>query len=407
MYKVLIADDEDIIRRGLAGMVSQYEGLEVSSLAEDGEIALEQARLTHPDLMLVDINMPFMDGFDLIRTAKAILPDVEIVIVTGYDDFPFAQKALQLGVSDYIVKPVMEEPFFKVLDKTMERLNRKAEANKYLNWLTRQIKQNRPAMVNDFFRSWLQNGMDAFEVKERMQYLDIRLPSPYCVTLLYFQGEPSEAKESDVKDWDTGLLLYGCEHMIREASAPYCEIFTFKPEEGALAIISPVLEPRQSEEWKKKMVLPVEEYFPVKIGLIQRQGTSVSEFPEVVEQTMQERRAHQHYSKVVANAIDLIHRRLSCCEFSLQAAADLLFVNPQHLSRLFHRETGETFGSYLTKQRIKEAMRLLQNQNLKMYEISRRTGYSSQHYFSNAFKRIIGISPAEYRKNMLEWRHTK
>ena len=235
MYKVLIADDEDIIRRGLAGMVSQYEGLEVSSLAEDGEIALEQARLTHPDLMLVDINMPFMDGFDLIRTAKAILPDVEIVIVTGYDDFPFAQKALQLGVSDYIVKPVMEEPFFKVLDKTMERLNRKAEANKYLNWLTRQIKQNRPAMVNDFFRSWLQNGMDAFEVKERMQYLDIRLPSPYCVTLLYFQGEPSEAKESDVKDWDTGLLLYGCEHMIREASAPYCEIFTFKPEEGALA----------------------------------------------------------------------------------------------------------------------------------------------------------------------------
>ena len=69
MYKVLIADDEDIIRRGLASMVGQYGRLEVVALAEDGEIALELANQTHPDLMLVDINMPFLDGFEFIQAA--------------------------------------------------------------------------------------------------------------------------------------------------------------------------------------------------------------------------------------------------------------------------------------------------------------------------------------------------
>lgn len=111
MYKILIADDEDIIRRGLAGMVTQHPGLEVAALAEDGEMALEQAAQVRPDLMLVDINMPFLNGFEFIQEAKKLLPDVEIIIVTGYDDFTFVQKALQMGVSDYVLKPIMSSPF--------------------------------------------------------------------------------------------------------------------------------------------------------------------------------------------------------------------------------------------------------------------------------------------------------
>lgn len=120
-----------------------------------------------------------------------------------------------------------------------------------------------------------------------------------------------------------------------------------------------------------------------------------------MEQAIQEYKAHQRYSEPVTRAIELINRNWGDCEFSLQSAADALYVTPQHLSRVFHRETGDTFGARLTGKRMREAMRLLQDQNLKMYEIARRTGYSSQHYFSSAFKRVLGISPAEYRKNIL------
>lgn len=177
MYKVLIADDEDIIRRGLAGMVSQHDQLEVVAQAEYGEVALEEANRTEPDIMLVDINMPFLNGLDFIHEAKALLPDAEIIIVTGYDDFAFVQKAIQLGVSDYVLKPIMEEPFFEVLDKTIARLDSRNHSRKYLEWLTRQIETNRPAMINDFFRSWLQNSLE-YPFSMQMVLLSFRTARP-------------------------------------------------------------------------------------------------------------------------------------------------------------------------------------------------------------------------------------
>lgn len=203
MYKILIADDEDIIRRGLAGMVAQHPKLEVAALAEDGEIALEKAEETRPDLMLVDINMPFVDGFDFIKSVKTLLPDAEIIIVTGYDDFAFARRALRLGVSDYLLKPIMEEPFFTVLDKAVERLDNREKSRKYLDWLTRQLEQHRPAMVNDFFRRWLRGGMDQLEVEDRMRYLGIQIPTPYWVTILHLRSDP--AQDASLVDWEPEL----------------------------------------------------------------------------------------------------------------------------------------------------------------------------------------------------------
>lgn len=401
MYKVLIADDEDIIRRGLAGMIAQYPGLEVVAQAEDGELALEEAEKAHPDLMLVDINMPFLNGFEFIKAAKELLPDAEIIIVTGYDDFAFVQKAIQMGVSDYLLKPIMEEPFFTVLKKAVNRLDSRNSSKKYMEWLTRQMEQNRPALINDFFRSWLRNSMDPLEITDRMQYLKIQIPSPYRLTILHLRSDPSQ--EVSIADWDMDLLLYGCENIAQEILSPYCQtLLVFRMENGALAIVSEVLDQLQWEQLLDALVSPLEANLHVKVDLVQRQGGDLSAFPEVLDEAMEEYRAHQRYSEVVVNTIRMIDKQWGDSMFSLQMAADALHVTPNYLSRVFHRETGDTFGSCLAGKRIREAMRLLQNPNLKMYEVAEKTGYSSQHYFSNAFKRVLGISPAEYRKNILE-----
>lgn len=400
MYKILIADDEDIIRRGLAGMVGQYAGLEVAALAEDGEAALEKAKQVEPDLMLVDINMPFMNGFEFIREAKKLLPDIEIVIVTGYDDFAFVKQALQLGVADYLLKPIMEEPLFKVLDEAVARLDKKAKSRKYMKWLTDQMEQNRPAMLNDFFRSWLRDDMDQLEITDRMQYLNIRIPIPYSVTILHLRSDPRQIDR--FADQDTDLLLYGCENIAKEVLSPYGQTLVFRTEWNALVIISEVFPQQQWEELARELTAPIEEYLRIKADLVRYRGDNILEFPDVFEQAMQEYRARQRYSDVVANTISMIEKEYGNSGFSLQTVAGLLYVTPQYLSRIFHRETGGTFGAYLTGKRIKEAMRLLQNPDLKMYEISEKTGYNSQYYFSNSFKRALGISPAEYRKAVLE-----
>lgn len=400
MYKVLIADDEDIIRRGLAGMVAKVPQLEVAAQAEDGEIALEKAKEVRPDLMLVDINMPFLDGLEFIRESRKILPDAVIVIITGYDDFEFIQKALQLGVVDYILKPIMEDPFFKVLDKAIAQLDSMSRSKKYMAWLTRQMEQHRPSMVNDFFHSWLRNGMDWLEIEDRMHYLKIQIPMPYWVTILHLRRDLDQ--QAGMSDWDDDLLFFGCSNITQEVFEPYGPIWTFRTEDGALAVVSRVLPQSEWDALTQKLIPPIEECLCAKVELVQRRGTQLLEFPDVVDQAIQEYKSCHRYSDMVVKAMNIINSQWGDSELTLQSVADSLYITPQYLSRLFRQETGNTFGAYLTKKRINEAMRFLQNQNLKMYEIAQKTGYTSQHYFSNAFKKALGISPAEYRKNILD-----
>lgn len=401
MYKVLIADDEDIIRNGLAGLVSGYPGLEVAALAEDGETALEKARETQPDLLLVDINMPFLNGFEFIEHSRAILPDAQIVIVTGYDNFEFVQKALQLGVADYLLKPVMEGPLHAMLDRVIARLDAAEKNRKYLAWLTEQIEQNRPAMIGDFFRRWLRSNMDPVEAEERMRYLRIEIPSPFCMSLLCPESDPERNLQTAVGDLDDDLLYFGCENIAREVFADCGDVICFQTEDGSLAVISRACEEEAWKELSDRLVSLIEERLHMKVSLLRKDGAAPDDLPEVYDALTREAQTMRHTSAPVLQVIGLVNDRWWDSELSLMSAAEAVALSPQYLSRLFRRETGSTFGSFLAKKRITEAMRMLQNSRLKMYEIAEKTGYTSQHYFSSAFKKELGISPAEYRRMIM------
>ena len=402
MYKVLIADDEDIIRRGLAGMVSQHKRLQVAALAEDGEIALKLAEGAKPDVMLVDINMPFMNGFEFIAEIQKILPDAMIVIVTGYDDFEFVQKALQLGVADYILKPVMEEPFFAVLDKVVSRLDGLRKSRKYLSWIEEQMEQNRPNMINAFFIQWLEGRLDRVEIKERMSYLKIRMPEPYMLTIVNLRDNNELDCMQRGTDWDDNLLYFGCRNITEEVLSTCTGAICFRTEEGAMAVITEELPEEQAKEVLDRLISLLEENLYVKAEVTQARGERLSDFPDIFDGAMDKLKEQRQYSDTVLKAVSCIEEQWSSRELSLQAVADSLYITPQYLSRLFSRETGETFGTCLGRKRLSEAMRLLQDPGLKMYEIAEKTGYASQHYFSSAFKKALGMSPAEYRKSVLK-----
>ena len=407
MYKVLIADDEDIIRRGLAGMVSQHKRLQVAALAEDGEIAMKLAQETRPDVMLVDINMPFMNGFEFISGIQKLLPDAMIVIVTGYDDFEFVQKALQLGVADYILKPVMEEPFFAVLDKVVKRLDGLRKSRKYLSWIEDQMEQNRPAMVNTFFTQWLDGQLDRVEIAERMSYLKINMPEPYVLTVLRLCDNNELDCMQRGTDWDDNLLYFGCRNITEEVLREFTEPVCFRTEDGAMAVITDPMPEEQSKEIQEKLIGLLEDNLYVKVETTQARGEKLDDFPDIFDSAMDRLRERRQYSATVLKAVSCIEEHWSSRELSLQAVADSLFITPQYLSRLFSRETGETFGTCLGRKRISEAMRMLQDPGLKMYEIAEKTGYASQHYFSSAFKKSLGMSPAEYRKSVLKQGETE
>ena len=107
MLKVFLVEDESLIREGLRDEIpwEQY-GFRFAGEAADGEMALPLIRKTRPDVLITDIKMPFMDGLSLSKVVHMELPKTKIVIISGYDDFEYARQAIEVGVDQYLLKPI-------------------------------------------------------------------------------------------------------------------------------------------------------------------------------------------------------------------------------------------------------------------------------------------------------------
>ena len=123
MYRIIIADDEEYVRELLASNINRSQKeFEVIAEAGDGREAIELVEKLQPDILIADICMPFVDGLELIRHIRQSSGNIKTVIISGYDDFAYAQQALTLGVTDYLLKPFSPEELYEVLDKIRDEL---------------------------------------------------------------------------------------------------------------------------------------------------------------------------------------------------------------------------------------------------------------------------------------------
>lgn len=128
MLKVIIADDERLICR-LVQNLADWDalGMEVVAMAENGLEALELVQSEKPDILITDIRMPGCDGLELIRNAKQIMPDLEVVIISGYAHFEYAQSAMRYGAGYYLLKPIKQAELMETLEKTREKCEARQE----------------------------------------------------------------------------------------------------------------------------------------------------------------------------------------------------------------------------------------------------------------------------------------
>ncbi|WP_145029762.1 response regulator [Paenibacillus sp. Y412MC10] len=128
MISLLIVDDEKIIRRGLQSVIErQFPDLFKYRFAENGEEALELLRQEPADIMFTDIRMPIMDGIELLDQLQDHPVKPEVVLLSGYNDFVYAQKGIRFAVKDYLVKPVIREELFAVLERLMLDIKKREE----------------------------------------------------------------------------------------------------------------------------------------------------------------------------------------------------------------------------------------------------------------------------------------
>lgn len=139
MLKVILADDEVRICR-LIQALADWKSLdmEVVATASNGVEALELIQQYQPDILVTDIRMPGVNGLELIERAKELLPELEIVIISGYAHFGYAQVAIKFGVSDYLLKPIQQRELMETLNKLKERCAKRRSALSEMQ----QLQQN-------------------------------------------------------------------------------------------------------------------------------------------------------------------------------------------------------------------------------------------------------------------------
>lgn len=178
--KVLILDDEFIIREGLCVFPWESYGCEVVGSAEDGEEGLRLAKTLHPDILLSDIKMPEMDGLEVSEKVKSAFPETEIVLLTGYDDFEFAQQALRIGVAEYLLKPIDFKELEAVVEKICGRIRKHQKQKTDYDLLKEQYRKARPQIVSKAISDALFGIYEEKEeLLENLKNLRIRLDCSY------------------------------------------------------------------------------------------------------------------------------------------------------------------------------------------------------------------------------------
>lgn len=152
MYRILLLDDEEIVIRGIQKVFRLQEyGFEVAGTFQNPLKALESLQELNPDLIITDVKMPQMDGLEFAREAKKVLPDAEIVILSGHDDFSYAQAAVKIGVSDYLLKPIKKDDFISMLCRMREKIEQKQTHITHYNQLQELVKNSYMELKNRFF----------------------------------------------------------------------------------------------------------------------------------------------------------------------------------------------------------------------------------------------------------------
>ncbi|TXK73511.1 response regulator [Paenibacillus sp. N3.4] len=177
MQKILIVDDESIFREYLRTALDwEAYGFEICAEAKNGIEALEQAALHKPDIALVDITMPFMDGLSLTEHLNESYPTTSVVLITGHNEFDYARKALKLGVEDYILKPFSKDELVLTLLK-LQKDHQKAQEEKST------LKENQQLIKESFLNHLLSSDyhLSEAETSQRMQQFGESFHSPIFV----------------------------------------------------------------------------------------------------------------------------------------------------------------------------------------------------------------------------------
>lgn len=172
--RVLLVDDEYLIRNLIRMRLDwAAHDMEIVAEAGNGAQALELVETCLPDIVFTDICMPDISGIELTRSIKALHPEIKVIIITGHDDFEYARQSLQLGVVDYLLKPIRPQALAEVAQKLARDIEAERRGAQELERLRAEVEINRPVLRERFLTRWMTKPVEAEELSEQLAFFDL------------------------------------------------------------------------------------------------------------------------------------------------------------------------------------------------------------------------------------------
>ncbi|MDQ8735638.1 response regulator [Paenibacillus sp. LHD-38] len=511
MKKVMLIDDEILIRESIRNCVDwEQEGFIYCGDAPDGEMALPLIEEWMPDILITDIKMPFMNGLELSTIVRQRMPDIKIAILTGHDEFHYAQSALRIGVEDYCLKPVGASDLIEMLHKISRRIDKERQDKKKLTYTSDKllsdlcgglistsdaIETSGNISINLIARYYavaiidirvheseesLRTEQVEHVLKERME----RLITGFSYKrnrsdMIWIIKENDKTAISEAMNIIVNKLryelqeLFNCDLSIGVGSiqdrlqgihSSFLEAdddknlqrlsnqnkLAFKDFIKASSISNILLDRNlfvdfmkigssvkaeqfvnefaaelRGLDWQSSMYgcyllndITLEAFRVAKqsftasnhtsdtIQELQQQIREIASWEDCVQYLLilldrlwlWRSKGSDQYGELIASVKQFINEHYNDDQLSLHVVSKHVGVSPSHLSKVFSQETSQTLTEYLTQSRIRKAMELLKTTRRKTFEIAFEVGYHDQHYFSNIFKKVTGMTPMEFRR---------
>lgn len=238
LYRIILVDDEEEVRKGIIRKIDwETLGFQVVGDAENGQDALEKIEQLEPDVVMTDIRMPYMDGLTLTSWIRQKYPSVKVLIFSGFDDFEYAQQAIKLNVTEYILKPVNVEELTQILNRVRENLDQEIEQRRDVDRFRESYLNSLPILRELFLNDMVRGNMPAEDIRQKLEEykIDILGAEKWLTAVINVENETAE---------ETGLILHqekelipiSVKSLLEDNLKDYCRFTAFNSAVGITLI---------------------------------------------------------------------------------------------------------------------------------------------------------------------------
>lgn len=238
LYRIILVDDEEEVRKGIIRKIDwETLGFQVVGDAENGQDALEKIEQLEPNVVMTDIRMPYMDGLTLTSWIRQKYPSVKVLIFSGFDDFEYAQQAIKLNVTEYILKPVNVEELTQILNRVRENLDQEIEQRRDVDRFRESYLNSLPILRELFLNDMVRGNMPAEDIRQKLEEykIDILGAEKWLTAVINVENETAE---------ETGLTLHqekelipiSVKSLLEDNLKDYCRFTAFNSAVGITLI---------------------------------------------------------------------------------------------------------------------------------------------------------------------------